>query len=204
MERFKGSERVGWIPYVVVLLSQFQGRGNPSPEKRALILVQKRDSNLWGPIAGGVESIEIPSEAALRELFEETGISPNQIKQMKHWKSLAFPGKIRPALGYVFQAHLKGITVPPTGIELNSDEISLIKPFSIPELIRIQESAVYKPSINCGLIWKWTLDQFRDKHIWPDLNDPDFSISVARSWGMEERHFGGIQHVKELQIRFPH
>lgn len=62
-----------------------------------LLLLRKKDrreGNTWGLPAGGVESSETYKDAAIRELYEETGYNatPKKIKFVKEYK-LALPEK---------------------------------------------------------------------------------------------------------------
>lgn len=42
------------------------------------------DYGMWQPVTGGIEEGETPAEAALREIFEETGLVPSQFYRADH------------------------------------------------------------------------------------------------------------------------
>lgn len=44
-------------------------------DQQEVLLIQRTDNNLWGLPAGSIEINEAPEQAAIREVFEETGLT---------------------------------------------------------------------------------------------------------------------------------
>lgn len=52
-----------------------------SPNKKEVLLIKRRDVPVWAFPGGGVEFGETPSEAVIREIYEEGGIKAEIIRQ---------------------------------------------------------------------------------------------------------------------------
>jgi len=72
-------------------------------ESGELLLQRRRDNGCWGYPGGGIELNEVVEEAAMRELYEETGLTANSLELFG-----VFSG---PELHYVYP---------------NGDEVSII------------------------------------------------------------------------------
>lgn len=51
-------------------------------EKTAVLLIKRRDVPMWALPGGGIDPGEKPEEAALREVFEETGLRAGIVRQV--------------------------------------------------------------------------------------------------------------------------
>jgi 8-oxo-dGTP pyrophosphatase MutT (NUDIX family) len=49
-------------------------------DRREILLVHSRETNRWMPIGGQIEPGEEPADAAVREVFEETGVHAKPIR----------------------------------------------------------------------------------------------------------------------------
>jgi len=49
-------------------------------DRNEILLVHSRETNLWMPIGGQIEPGEEPADAAVREVFEETGVHVTPIR----------------------------------------------------------------------------------------------------------------------------
>lgn len=123
---------------------------------RSLILVQKKESGLWGLPAGGLLKGEQLEEAAYRELKEETGLDPKDISGLFPPKIYVIAGERKTSIGIVYIVVVKD-PLPREGVVPDSDEIELVKPFSNVELVKLLETPekVYKPDFNIPIINKW-------------------------------------------------
>jgi dATP pyrophosphohydrolase len=57
-----------------------------TPDLQVLLLERARHVDYWQSVTGSLESGESPEETALRELREETGLSPNG-RALRAWKT---------------------------------------------------------------------------------------------------------------------
>lgn len=62
-------KRIGNVPVVVAGVSVIMIN-----EKKEILLIHRKDNDLWGLPAGSIELNESPENAAKREVFEETGL----------------------------------------------------------------------------------------------------------------------------------
>lgn len=60
-----------------------------------LLMGQRKDNNSWTTAAGHLEGNESPSEGAQRELFEETGIKPDQLHHLVSKEMRGNDGEVR-------------------------------------------------------------------------------------------------------------
>lgn len=52
-------------------------------DKVEYCLLQRKDNNVWQGVAGGADGIETPKEAAIREMYEESGIKNGKIIELE-------------------------------------------------------------------------------------------------------------------------
>lgn len=55
-------------------------------KKNRYLFCRREDNGLWELPGGRVEKGEVPSEAALRELFEETGLNVERVRLCAGWR----------------------------------------------------------------------------------------------------------------------
>lgn len=70
-----------------------------SPDKKSILLVQRRDTPMWVLPGGGVDNGELPSDAAIREAFEETTVKV----AIKRTVATYFPTNRMGRLTHVFE-----------------------------------------------------------------------------------------------------
>ncbi len=80
-------------------------------EAGQLLLIQRHDIRTFDVPGGGLESWELPTEAAVRETLEETGleIRPLQLIGLYHW-----PNKPNAYLSFYFRCELLGGAIQPS------------------------------------------------------------------------------------------
>lgn len=178
------------------------------PHKRRLILVQQTGEEKWGIIAGKYEyppskvSIETLWQSTLREMQEETDISPNQLVLPRLLGNLYVPRIDRLSMGFVYEAAIKGDferfdeAFKPT----NSQEIEVVKGFTIEEVLKLvsDENLIYRPEFNLGLLKFWAFDRISDKY-WP-WEGRKFADSIAESWTGFDRN---VREIFDNQITVP-
>jgi len=94
------------------------------------ILVFQRSDNdsVWQLPQGGLKTSEEPLQGVLREVREETGIEPGQLRLLREhpdWLAYEFPAEIRATKTYLGQAHkwfLFRFTGAENGIDLQAAE----------------------------------------------------------------------------------
>lgn len=152
---------------------------------RELILVRKRDSGKWGLIAGGILEGEDTRVAALRELTEETNLGGESVEiKFRSREIKLLPGKEKTSVGIIYEAKVKRV-IPRDGYEPNSEEIDLVKPFTIEDLLQLRQhpEMIYKPEFNLYLIDYWLWNYLDIKYgFWEGR---EFAEHIARGWGLE-------------------
>ena len=69
--------------------------------QKKIFMGQRIKGGAWQMPQGGIDSKETPEKAAIRELYEETGITKekiNKISTSKLWKTYEFPKELIPKL----------------------------------------------------------------------------------------------------------
>lgn len=57
-------------------------------DKVEYCLLKRKDSNVWQGIAGGADGIETPKEAAIREVYEESGVTNGKLIELESISSI--------------------------------------------------------------------------------------------------------------------
>lgn len=73
-----------------------------SPERSKVLLIKRRDVNIWALPGGGVDPGENPEEAVIREVFEETGLSVKILRQV----ALYTPINLLSNLSYLYECNV--------------------------------------------------------------------------------------------------
>jgi 8-oxo-dGTP pyrophosphatase MutT (NUDIX family) len=139
---------------VGIMLANYSGYG---PYDRQLILVRKRDSGLWTPIAGGVKQGETSIDALWRELYEETGLTQALVAlEGSQPIILENPQQTRTSTGFVYDATMK-TPIDSKGFFHDSEEIELVKPHTLQELAELVNNPqkIFKPEYNLSVISEW-------------------------------------------------
>lgn len=120
------------------------------------LLLQKRtDSFDWGTIGGSLELGESFAEAAKRELFEEAGLSVEELQFMTHLSGEEFYYKY-PNGDEVYNVIAVFEALEPEGVPtINDDEGLELKYFSLEEPIENLNSNSYMILKQTGLIKNW-------------------------------------------------
>jgi dihydroneopterin triphosphate diphosphatase len=99
-----------------------------TPNLQVLIMERADKTGFWQSVTGSLEHDETPLQAAIREVFEETGLDANQYNLQDwqasnvyeiypHWRHRYAPGVVENT------EHLFGLELPTTlPIKLSSDE----------------------------------------------------------------------------------
>lgn len=124
----------------------------------ALVMVQQRDSGLWGIPAGHVKPGETSRQAVLRELWEETNKTPEELDKLFDMPGIReIPGLKRTRWGIWYEGYLKD-PIPKEGYEMQCREIKLVKPWSVKELMELEKrkgEGLYLPDFNLAAIGKY-------------------------------------------------
>jgi 8-oxo-dGTP diphosphatase len=136
--RFEGSQggtvclsfnREDWIrPNTVLIVPFYQGQ----------IVFAKHEKRGWELPGGTIEAGEFPIQAAIRELFEETGAEAEALEQVGQY-ILDHPAREEPMVKSIFVARVSKLHTLPTGFE--TTEIRCLPDF--PEWQAICENASY-------------------------------------------------------------
>lgn len=117
--------------------------------KDQVLLVQSRRSNYWNFPGGGIKKAEEPSQGALRELLEETGIRIEHFDYLLGEYHSKAEGK-RDTV-FIIVAHVDSKTIPLLEIEIQKAEWfsfdNLPKKITKPTLWRIHEYMAEKRGI---------------------------------------------------------
>lgn len=121
-------------------------------ENGRLLLVQQEaewKGKKWGPPAGGLHAFESPTEAALRETKEETGLEVELIDLIGVYTVPR--GSSRTSISFAFRGKVVGGVVT-----LRKGEIENYRYFSLEELKElIKNDQLYKPEFAIPLIEDW-------------------------------------------------
>lgn len=137
---------------VAVMLETFSG---------GLVLVRQRGSDQWGPIAGRLKEKESPTDAFIRELKEESGMTIRDIEDLRGWETPFIEGDGHDNMGVVYRAVCRL-----TDNEVNNlipqdiQEIAEVKVFSQMELYQMmffEEDKIYKPKFNVRNLTRWLI-----------------------------------------------
>lgn len=162
--------------------------GGASPGYQSLstlLLVRQRESQKWGLVAGKLEKRETPEQALWRELWEEANLTPDQIV-LRSIHNPCLITQIREeedSFGLIFRAHLKD-DLPPEGYKPQSEEIDLVRQFSVDDLVDLVHNpkSVYRPDFNLVLIKDWIMGYLDFRY--GTFEGPDFVNAIAFSWGL--------------------
>ena len=103
------------LPSVAVMVRDTAGR---------LLLVRNRDDGLWQTVGGGMDPNEQPADAAVREAFEETGLTIEPTRIIGVYAGPAFcltypTGDVVSYVGIAFAARVVGGTERPCDDEVD-------------------------------------------------------------------------------------
>jgi 8-oxo-dGTP diphosphatase len=91
-------------------------------EQKRVLLVHRRDMDLWDLPGGGLDSGELPTEGTIRETKEETGLDVEVVRL------LIIGVAQEQLLGFVYLCHIMG------GSMMTTDESDDVRFFAINEL----------------------------------------------------------------------
>jgi ADP-ribose pyrophosphatase YjhB (NUDIX family) len=93
-------------------------------DQKRILLAHRRDMDLWDLPGGGVEHGELPTEAAIRETLEETGV----VVEVERLLAVVTTIPPETALGFLFSGH------PVGGEILTGEESDGVRFFALDEL----------------------------------------------------------------------
>lgn len=121
-------------------------------DKGRLLLLQQASEikgNKWGPPAGGLEAHEDPTEGAIRECLEETGLLINIVDMIGIYT--IDRGNSNTGIGFVYRAKVKSGT-----IKTREGEIMDFGYFTWNEIqAMVNENKIYKPEYNAPCFRDW-------------------------------------------------
>lgn len=167
---------------VAILLSNLPAEEVQNPYKE-LVLVRKRDTGQWGPIAGGILEGEHLEDTTWRELGEETNLGKEEVDiDFRFPELLLIPSGEKTSLGIVVEARVK-TKIPSEGYEPDSPETDLIKPFAIDELLQLRrkQEEIFKPGYNLKVIDEWLWRYLSLKYAFEGV---EFARDIARDLGL--------------------
>lgn len=134
-------------------------------EAGQLLLIERHDIRTFDVPGGGVEAGELPTEAAVRETWEETGlrVRPSQLIGIYHW-----PNEPHAFLSFYFRCELLGGTLQ-TSEETPS--VAFFAPNALPKRIlpmhrqRIRRSLAHRSEQPLWLAQPMTLTQKAGKKV---------------------------------------
>ena len=125
--------------------------GTSGPEGREILLMRRSDNGCWGLPGGYVDRGESVSEAAVRELREETGVEAEIVRLIGVYSDparqvIAYPdGNRVQAVNLCFEARAQGQgqpTTPEETLEIGYFSVdALPEPFVPIHVIRIEDAA---------------------------------------------------------------
>lgn len=159
-----------------------------------LLLVEKRKTGLLALPAGHLGN-ELPINGIIREIEEETGLKRAQytLYPQPLIYTVVYPTKV--SLGLLYT----GKTIHPIqsqGYEVDSEEISWVRPYSIDELLQLlaHPEKLYKPEFNQLFIAQMLLGWIQQKYAFESLS---FQKSLALDYGITEAQLLGFAQVRE-------
>lgn len=171
----------------------------------SLVLVQDRETGLWGIPAGHIRvgvkdgsyiSLEDPKQAALRETVEETGLSYDQIFTVNSFNFLVkqrSDGGL--SIGYIFQFHVKDSSWVAKPYRPESSEISLVRMFNRKEVadeLLLHPEKVRVPEFNLRLLRYWVADSLVSRY--SGFEGEDFGF------GLLMQGFSDVVDYKDLDL----
>lgn len=111
-------------------------------EAGELLLIQRHDIRTFDVPGGGLEAGELPSEAAVRETFEETGlhVRPSQLLGIYHW-----PNEPNAYLSFYFRCELLGGVLRPSE---ETPMVAFYAPHALPRPILPMHRQRLRHSLN--------------------------------------------------------
>ncbi len=134
-------------------------------EAGELLLIQRHDIRTFDVPGGGVETGELPTEAAVRETFEETGlrVRASHLLGVYHW-----PNEPHAFLSFYFRCELLGGTLRPSE---ETPTVAFFNPDALPKRIlpmhrqRIRHSLAHKGTQPLQLAQPMTLTHKAGKKV---------------------------------------
>lgn len=128
-------------------------------EAGELLLIQRHDIRTFDVPGGGIEAGELPTEAAVRETLEETGlhVRPSQLLGLYHW-----PNEPNAFLSFYFRCELLGGDLRPSE---ETPSVAFVAPENLPARIlpmhrqRIRHSLLHTGQQPIWLAQPMTLTQ---------------------------------------------
>lgn len=112
-----------------------------------LLLIQRNDIRTFDVPGGGLEAGELPSEAAVRETFEETGlhVRPSQLLGIFYW-----PTEPQAYLSFYFRCDLLGGTIRPSA---ETPAVTFAPPHRLPRrILRFHRQRLHHSLNGGGLV----------------------------------------------------
>ncbi len=134
-------------------------------EAGELLLIQRHDIRTFDVPGGGIDPGELPTEAAVRETFEETGlhVRPSQLLGLYHW-----PNEPNAFLSLYFRCELLGGNLRPSE---ETPQVAFFTPNALPKRIlpmhrqRISHSLTHEGSQPLQLAQPMTLTHKAGKKV---------------------------------------
>lgn len=148
-----------------------------------LFMVTKRETGLLGLPAGHLE-LEVPFNAAIRELREETGLNQADVRLRENPIIHAIVSENQVSVGILYSGKTRKC-IPHNGYAMGPGEISFVRPFQIGELIELVNNPekLYKPAFNRAFISTILLQYLDSMHSFRSAQ-----LEAARSWGIPEEY----------------
>jgi len=134
-------------------------------EAGELLLIQRHDIRTFDVPGGGIDPGELPTEAAVRETYEETGlhVRPSQLLGIYHW-----PNEPHAFLSFYFRCELLGGTLRPSE---ETPTVTFVPTNALPKRIlpmhrqRIRYSLTHEGPQPVCLVQPMTLTQKAGKRV---------------------------------------